>query len=156
MHLERLLRAEEGRILGVFPSHRWPTEDGSHESSVRTKLVTALHQGLPGDARTGALISLLPALRATPKAVPPEALGLSRRELNASAKRMAEGDWAARAVRKAIDGTNAALVAATTSAVVGEGSGSALPAGTVTDRLRRLRPFAASRLQPGLAAGRPR
>jgi hypothetical protein len=36
-----VLRAEEGRVLGIFPTHRWPAEDAAHETSVRAELVTA-------------------------------------------------------------------------------------------------------------------
>jgi hypothetical protein len=117
-----LLRAEEGRVLGIFPSHRWPSEDAAHEASVRAGLVTALRNGVSTDARTGALISLLLALKAVHKAVDPGSVGLSRREMNASATRIAEGDWAAKAVRQAIDSMNAAVIAATSSAVVLGGS----------------------------------
>jgi hypothetical protein len=54
-----------------------------------------------------------------------DSVGLSKREMNANAKRIAEGDWAAKAVRQAIDGMSAAVIAATSSAVVlGGGSGS--------------------------------
>jgi len=113
-----LLRPEDRRILGIFPSHRWPAEDAGHEEAVRNGLVAALRQGGTTDARTGALVSLLLALDVVDKVVGPESVGLSRRELNASAKRIAEQDWAATAVRSAIDSINAAIIAATSSAVV--------------------------------------
>lgn len=119
-----LLRPEDRRILGIFPSHRWPAEDAGHEEAVRAGLVAALRQGGTTDARTGALVSLLLALDVVDKVVGPESVGLSRRELNASAKRIAEQDWAATAVRSAIDSINAAIIAATSSAVVvGGGAG---------------------------------
>jgi Golgi phosphoprotein 3 (GPP34) len=120
-----VLRAEDDRILGIFPTHRWPSNDATHESSVRAGLVTALREGATTDARTGALVSLLLALHAVHKAVDPGSVGLSKKELHANAKRIAEGDWAAKAVRQAIDSMNAAIIAATSSAVVvGGGSGS--------------------------------
>ena len=75
------------------------------------------------DPRTGALISLLLALNAFGKAVDPAAAGLSQREMNARAKRIAEGDWASGAVRHVIDSMHAAVIAATSSAVL-PGSGS--------------------------------
>jgi Golgi phosphoprotein 3 (GPP34) len=34
-----VIRAERGRILGVFPARRWPAQDASHEARVR-QLVT--------------------------------------------------------------------------------------------------------------------
>jgi hypothetical protein len=70
------------------------------------------------DPRTGALISLLHALNAVHKAVDPAAAGLPKREMNANAKRIAEGDWASDAVRHAIDSMNAAVTAATSSTAV--------------------------------------
>jgi len=41
-----------------------------------------------------------------------------KREMNANAKRIAEGDWASDAVRHAIDSMNAAVIAATSSTAV--------------------------------------
>jgi hypothetical protein len=118
-----LLRAEKGRILGMFPSHRWPSEDAAHEASVRAGLVTALRHGITVDARTGALTSLLLALNGVHKVVEPSSVGLSKRELKANAKRISEGDWAAKAVRHAIDSMNAAVIGAASSVtVLGGGS----------------------------------
>jgi hypothetical protein len=117
-----MLRREDHLILGIFPSHRWPSNDGIHTSTVRSGLITALRDGRTSDARTGALISLLVALNAVHKTVDPADVGLSRKEVDAAAKRIAEGDWAAKAVRQAISSMNSAIVAATTSAVVAGGS----------------------------------
>jgi hypothetical protein len=108
-----VLRAEEGRLLRVFPRHRWPSEDTAHEASVRAGLVTTLRNGTTKDARTGALIALLLALSVVHKAVDPESVGLSKREMNANAKRIAQGDWGATAVREAIDSMNTVIIAAT-------------------------------------------
>lgn len=119
-----VLRAEDDRILGIFPTHRWPSKDAAHESSVRAGLVTALREGATAEARTGALISLLLALKAVHKAVDPGSVGLSKDELNANATRIAEGDWAAKAVRQAIDSINAAVLVVIYSAAVAGGGGS--------------------------------
>jgi hypothetical protein len=116
-----LLRAEESRILGIFPTHRWPAEHTGHEAAVRASLVTGLRHGVTTDARTRALVSLLLALKAVHKAVAPESVGLSKRELNASAKRIAEGDWVGKAVRSAIDTDEAIIIA---SSVAGKSGGS--------------------------------
>lgn len=117
-----VLRAEDDRVLGIFPAHRWPSEDAAHESSVRADLVTAFREGETAAARTGALIALLLSLKAVHKAVDPSSVGLSRKELNANAKRIAAGDWAARAVRQAIDSTNAAIIAVASTGHGGGGS----------------------------------
>ena len=118
-----LLRAEKGRILGIFPTDRWPAQDAGHEASVRAGIASALRDGRTSDPRTGALISLLLALKAVQKVAEPPFVGLSKPELKASAKRIAEGDWAAKAVRQAIDSTNAAIIAATTSATAAAAGG---------------------------------
>lgn len=118
-----LLRVEEGRILGILPTHRWPTQDAGHEAAVRAGLVTALRDGMTTDARTRALVSLLDALRAVHKAVAPESVGLSRRELKASAKRIAEGDWVGKAVRSAIDTETATIYGGVAVASSGGGGG---------------------------------
>jgi hypothetical protein len=114
-----VLRAEEDRVLGMFSTHRWPAADAAHEMSLRVGLASALRNGATTDERTGALISLLHALKVTHKVIDPGSVGLSKKEVNANAKRIAEGDWAAKAVRQAIDDTNAAIIAATSSTVLG-------------------------------------
>ena len=93
---------------------------------MRAGLATALRHGVTTDARTGALVSLLLALKAVHKAVAPESVGLSKRELNASAKRIAEGDWnwVGKAVRSAIDMHTAIVIAATSPRGFGGGGGS--------------------------------
>jgi hypothetical protein len=91
-----LLRAESGKVLGIFPRHNWPAQDATHEDSVRADLLTALRNVMAPDPRIGALISLLLALNAVHKAVDPAAAGLSKREMNANAKRIAGGDWGLR------------------------------------------------------------
>lgn len=115
-----LVRTEEGRILGVLPTHRWPAADAGHEATVRAGLAAALRPGGTTDARTRALVSLLLALEAVHEAVAPESVGLSERELTASARRIAEGDWVGQAVRSAIDTDEAVVIA---SSVVGKGGG---------------------------------
>jgi hypothetical protein len=119
-----LLRPEEGRILGIFPTHRWPAEHTGHEAAVRAALATALRHDVTTDARTRELVSLLLALKAVHKAVAPESVGLSKRKLNASAKRIAEGDWVGKAVRSAIDMDTAITIGATSSRGGGGGGGS--------------------------------
>jgi hypothetical protein len=120
-----VVRAEQGRILGVFPTHRWPAQDASHEAEVRRLVTQVLTQQTAPDARTAALIALLHALRCEGKVVDPRQYGLSKRELRARAEEIAKGNWASEAVRKAIEEMVAAVVAATTAATVATTAGSA-------------------------------
>lgn len=117
-----VLRAEEGRVLGVFPVHRWPAQDASHEAQVRGLLSDVLLQRATPDARSAALIALAHALRCEHEIVDPAQGGLSRRELRARAGQVASGSWASEAVRKVIDDMTAAVVAAI-SATAAAGAG---------------------------------
>jgi len=116
-----VVRAERGRILGIFPDHRWPAQDASHETEVRRLVTQALVQGAAPDTRTAALIALLHALKCEHKIVDPGQYGLSRRELGARAEEIAKGNWVSEAVRKVIQETTAAVLAATTAATAGGG-----------------------------------
>jgi len=98
-----VVRAEKSRILGVFPVRRWPAQDGSHEAEVRRLMTQALVQQVAPDTRTAALIALVHAIGCVDKIVDPGQHGLSKRELRARAKKIAEGNWASEAVRKAIE-----------------------------------------------------
>jgi hypothetical protein len=111
-----VLRAEHGRTLGIFPAHTWPAQDGQHEAGVRQVITQALVQGAVPDQRTAALIALLHALRCEDKVVDPRQSGMSKKQLQARAEQIAEGDWASEAVRKAIEQMTAAVMAAVTAA----------------------------------------
>src|SRR5215831_11346104 len=114
-----MVRAERGRILGVFPARRWPAQDASHEAEVRRLVTQALVQQVAPDTRTAALIALVHALRCEDKIVDPRQHGMSKRELQARAEKIADGNWASEAVRKEIEEMMAAVVAAATAATAG-------------------------------------
>jgi hypothetical protein len=116
-----VVRAERGKILGVFPAQRWPAQDASHETEVRRLMTQALVQQEAPDTRTAALIALVHAVGCEDKIVDPRQYGLSRRELRRRAKEIAKGNWASEAVRKAIEEMMAAVMAATTAATAGAG-----------------------------------
>lgn len=111
-----VVRAERGKIFGVFPSHRWPAQDASHEAEVRRLMTQALVQQEAADTRTAALIALVHAVGCEDKIVDPRQYGLSKRELKARAEAIAKGNWASEAVRQAIQEMMAAVIAATTAA----------------------------------------
>jgi hypothetical protein len=112
------VRLEEGRVLGVIPRKRWPAADTAREGVTRAHLEEALLGTTTPEPRTAALVALLHAVGAVPKVVDPKAHGVTRRELGARAKVLAEGNWASKAVRQAIEEVVGAVVAATTAAVV--------------------------------------
>lgn len=116
-----VIRAERGRVLGVFPARRWPAQDASHEETVRQLMTQALVQQTAPDTRTAALIAVVHALKCEHKIFDPRRYGLSRRQLRARAAEIAEGNWASEAVRKAIDEMIAAVAAAGAAAAASGG-----------------------------------
>jgi hypothetical protein len=60
---------------------------------VRAQLADARPAGTTDDARIASLVSLLHALKAVTKAVDSAQLAITKKELNANAKRIAESDW---------------------------------------------------------------
>jgi len=111
-----ILSSKQGKILGVFPTHRWPTQDASHEAEVRRLIIQALVQGTTPDVRTAALVSLLHALKCEHKVVDPKQHGITKKDLRARAQQIAEGSWGSAAVREAVDQMMAAVMIATTAA----------------------------------------
>lgn len=105
-----LLRREDDRVLGLFPRTRWPAADVRYEAGVRARLADVLVRGLAPDPRTVALVALLAAVDQVPAVV--DDAGVGRGELRRRAQHLAQGEWAARAVREAVDAATAATVAA--------------------------------------------
>jgi hypothetical protein len=119
--LERLVqrgivRSEEGRVLGIFPTHSWPAIDSDHERQVRAGLHDVLVVGRTPAPREAALVSLLQAIDQVPKVL--GSVDVSARNLRRRAKEISEGGFADVAVRKAVQAVNAAMTAAVMSAVV--------------------------------------
>lgn len=104
-----ILRAEEGRILGIFPTRSWPAADSAHEDALRRGLhgVLVLEQRATPEEAT--LVALLDAIDVVPKVLAAD--GVDRRTLKARAKQVAEGQLAGATVKKAVEAATAAVVA---------------------------------------------
>ena len=107
-----ILRAQEGRVLGIFPTRSWPAVDSGHERQVRTGLRDVLVAGRTPAPREAALVSLLQAIDQVPKVL--GEVGVPARELRRRAKDISNGGFADVAVRGAVQ----AVSAATTAAIV--------------------------------------
>lgn len=108
-----VLAEERGRVLGVFPTRRWPEIDGSVEARVRERVAAAL-AGTAPDPRTAVLIAVMHAAKLDRKAFP----GADRQRL----KQLAEGSWEGEAVARTIAAINAGVaVAVTTAAITASG-----------------------------------
>lgn len=105
-----VLTEERGRVLGIFPTTRWPEADGRVEAEVRQRVGDVL-AGAEPDARTAVLIAVMYAAKLDRKAFP----GASRERV----KEIAEGEWAGDAVAKTIAAINSVIMIAATSAAIG-------------------------------------
>lgn len=104
-----ILERHDDKVLGLFPRKRWPAVDSRREEEVRRSLTTVLVQGVEPDERTAALVALLSAIDKPHKVVDHD--GLPSREVRKRAKAIADGDWAAKAVKDAITASTAAIAA---------------------------------------------
>jgi hypothetical protein len=110
-----LVERREGKVLGLFPHTTWPATDARHEQEVRARLRDALVVGLTPDERTSALVALLAAIDHAHKVV--DRGDVPARDVKRRAKEIAEGAWAADAVKDAVAAAQAAVAAAVTASV---------------------------------------
>ncbi|MBB2908798.1 hypothetical protein FHS43_000044 [Streptosporangium becharense] len=104
-----VLREEQRRILGIFPSTRYPESDPEIERGIRER-VRGVLAGADPDERTAVLIAVLHAAKIDRKAFPD-----ARKE---RIKEITEGDWAGEAVSKTIAAVNAAVMTAVIAGAV--------------------------------------
>lgn len=95
-----VVRLQEGKVLGLFPTRAWPAADSRHEDHVRQGLHDVLVVGRSPEPREAALISLLHAVDQVPNLLADS--GIEKRELKRRAKAVADGDFAGEAVRTAV------------------------------------------------------
>ncbi|WP_285100809.1 GPP34 family phosphoprotein [Promicromonospora sp. MEB111] len=114
-----VLREEQVKVLGLFPSTTWKSHDPAPETAVRERVLSALTGTADVDEATAALVSLLHATDLTRRIFPDE----DRRALKQRAQEIAGSEWAGAAVKRAIDEVNAVMitvmVAATSAATAG-------------------------------------
>jgi hypothetical protein len=113
-----VLTVKKTKILGIFPSKTYALNDIQAVSDLR-RLVGDVAQGHRApDEHTGALISLLYAVKGLHKVFRGD-----KREMNARAREISAGSWAGVAVKKALDAVHAAVTAAMVASTVAATSG---------------------------------
>ncbi|WP_243057905.1 GPP34 family phosphoprotein [Nocardioides sp. SR21] len=117
-----ILARQDTKVLGLFPTKRWPTVEPGHERAVRYRLTAALVQGVEPDERTAALIALLSAVDRAHKVVDHD--GVPAKVVRKRAKEISEGAWAAKAVKDAISAATAAVAAVAVAGAVAASSAS--------------------------------
>lgn len=108
----KVLRAERGKVLGIFPETKYLPNSPSVEAEVRDRLSRAVRAGRADDARTAAIASLVFATQLSHVAVP-EGKG---RETRKALKKISQGSWAGEATRKAVEAAQAAVMASIAAA----------------------------------------
>ena len=97
----RILERRDGKRLGLLPRTTWPVADTTRDSQLRRAITVCLVDGGRPDERTAALIALLWAVDEAHKMVT-GSHAATRRQLKKRAKEIAEGQWAAKAVKDAV------------------------------------------------------
>lgn len=117
-----VVRLEEDKVLGLFPRKRWPAVDSRHEDEVRQALSAVLLSGVTPEPRTAAVVALLHAVDRAHRTIDNQ--GAPGRVVKARAKEIAEGEWAAKAVKDAVTAAQAAMTAVMVSTTAAAASGS--------------------------------
>lgn len=111
-----VVELEEDKVLGLFPRKRWPAVDSRHEDELRRQLAASLLDGTTPDQRTAAVISLLHAVDRAHRTIDNQ--DVPGRQVKARAKEIAEGAWAAEAVKDAVTAAQAAMTAVMVTTVI--------------------------------------
>jgi Golgi phosphoprotein 3 (GPP34) len=110
------LRHEQDRLLGLFRRDRWPATDLGPRQELAGRLHDILVVAATPDTRAAALVALLSSIDAAHVAV-----NVHDRATRAAVRRRAaevdQGEWAADAVRRAVQALQAAVAAGATAAV---------------------------------------
>ncbi len=117
-----LVERREGKVLGLFPTVRWPAADARHETRVRQELDSVLLRGGTPGARTAALVALLHGLGVAHRVV--DRGDVPAGAVKKRAKEVAEGDAASKGVQGAVAAAQAAMVAVMVATTVASTAGS--------------------------------
>ncbi|MFF2774063.1 GPP34 family phosphoprotein [Streptomyces sp. NPDC058052] len=109
-----LVVEEKHKVLGLFPVRRYPEADGSVERELRERLRAVVLDGAAPDERTAGLVALVHGAKLHRLAFP----GVPRKEVSARMEKLADGQWAAADVRKAIRDMQAAMAAVSVATIV--------------------------------------
>ncbi|MET9631349.1 GPP34 family phosphoprotein [Lentzea sp. NPDC006480] len=100
-----VLSVEKTKMLGIFPTKSYVIQDVEAVSEIRDAVGNVALGHRAPDERTGALISLLYAVKGLHKVFDGD-----KREMNARAEEIAAGQWAGIAVKKAMEAVQATIM----------------------------------------------
>ena len=111
-----VLERRDDKVLGLFPRTTWPARDATYEAALRRRLEDVLTSDQQPDDRTAAVLAMLSAIDQAHKVL--EHPGTSNGRARRRAKQVADGDWAAAAVKDSVQAAQVAAAAAVTAASV--------------------------------------
>ncbi|MEU4801397.1 GPP34 family phosphoprotein [Actinosynnema sp. NPDC023587] len=114
---QEVLRRQQDKVLWVFPRTRFPSPGGVEppvETEVRRRLAAAIGSDGPVDPRTAALCSIIKAVQFDRKVFAAQ----PRDRVKARLKEISGGEWAADAIRKAVEEVQAALTAVMVAVII--------------------------------------
>ncbi|MET9227137.1 GPP34 family phosphoprotein [Lentzea sp. NPDC003310] len=119
-HLEArgVLKVETSKVLGLFPKKSYVVQDRAAVHALRERVGKVAHGYAGPDDHTGALISLLYAVKGLHRVFTGD-----KREMNARAKLIASGSWAGDAVKRALEAVQVAVMAAVVASTAATASG---------------------------------
>lgn len=113
-----VLRAEERKVLWIFPVTRYPERDSRPEREIRQRVRDAILRDRALDERTAALIALMGACRLVDEVFEKDERKPARKRI----KEIVRGNPYGDAVRKVVEETEATVMLVTTSAAVAAAS----------------------------------
>ncbi|MDX8032326.1 GPP34 family phosphoprotein [Lentzea sp. BCCO 10_0856] len=113
-----VVQVKPRKVFGIFPAKSYVITDERASERVRKAVGEVVHGYRGADAHTGALITLLYAVKSVHKVFEDD-----KREMNKRAKDVAAGNWAGDAVRRAVEAIQAGVVAATAAAAAASQGG---------------------------------
>lgn len=115
-----ILSLSQAKVLGIFPTARWPAVDSAHEARVRGALRDVLVVGRTPTPLETSIVALLHAVGQATAVVPGGEV--PRRELVRRAKTLAHGHVAGTAVARAVaDADSASMNAVTMTTIAASG-----------------------------------
>lgn len=113
-----IVRLDRGKIMGIFPTTRWPAQDSRNEDELRQQISNVLLAGAEPTARVAAIIAVLTAADMLEAVVEKPDLKAAK----SSGEEISAGNWASDSVRKSIQEMQAAMttavIIATTTTVI--------------------------------------
>lgn len=109
-----VLERRDDKVLGLFPRTTWPARDATYEASLRRRLEAVLTSAQQPDERTAAVLAMLSAIDQAHKVL--DHPGTSNADVRRRAQQVADGAWAAVAVKDSVQAAQMAAVAAIAAA----------------------------------------